>query len=115
MNTKDFIQKHKQKQVFDTVRFKPVTKNYKVAGMPIVECRDAIILNGQYKDIRLTDIFIFDSKYLIEYLLKNKYISDELKEIAGDVVRHQTQGMDNINTDIALGVNHEKGKERRSL
>lgn len=103
MNTQDFISKHRHGKIMKKLKYRPCTKAYRVAGEPLLECDDAVIMSGRYTGIRLSDIFIFDPAYLQDYLIKNKYIEPKLKEIAKEVVRNQTKGLDSISRDIALG------------
>jgi len=100
MNTEDYINKYKYGKVIEPLKYKRVSKNYIVAGMPIVKCRDAILINKRYKGIRISDINIFDPNY-ITYIKNSKYTPEELKEIIDDVERNQR--LDDIKREMILG------------
>jgi len=101
MDTQEFLQRYKNKKQEQSDQFKKVPVFYKLAGENIVECNDAILLTGKYKDMRVSDIFIFDLDYL-NYLKKNENIKEDLKDIIKEVIKNQSQGMDNISREIAL-------------
>jgi len=102
MNTEDYIINYQKRKKIDRIQYAPVVKRYRVAGEPLVECQDAVIKNGRYAGIRLSDIFIFDPNFLY-YLTKSQYVDDELKNIAKAIKRHQSVGVDSISAKIALG------------
>ncbi len=102
METQEYIEKYQKIKLIDSIKYKVIDNNYIVAGYPIVKCRDALMLNKKYKGIRLSDIYIFDPNYIV-YLQNNKYIPKELKEIANEIDKIQSAGMDDISRQIALG------------
>jgi len=102
MNTEDYIANYQKRKRIDRIQYIPVVKCYRVAGEPLVECQDAVIKNGRYAGIRLSDIFIFDPNFL-HYLTKSQYVDSALKDIAKAIQRHQSSGMDAISAKIALG------------
>ena len=102
METKDYIQKFKKGAVIDGLKYEVVEKRYKVAGEPLVVCRDAILKSRKYSGIKVSDIVIFDPSYLA-YLQKNHFVDEELKTIISEIIAHQEIGMDDIRTSIALG------------
>jgi len=101
MDVKSYIKKFRKSLEPDRFKYEPTTKNYRVAGEPMVACRDAIMRSHKYSGIRVSDIFIFDPAYL-RYLEKSKYIEEELRSIIQEVIKHQTQGMDAVDRKLAL-------------
>lgn len=101
MDTQEFIRKHQEQRHF-RFKFQPVPKRYLVAGEPLVECKDAILLNGRYEGNRVSDIFIFDPGFVL-YLVRCQWADEELKSIAREVIRNQSKGMEDIARRIALG------------
>ena len=102
MNTQEFIAKHKMQRSNSKLAFERTVKRYNIAGMPLVKCADAKLLNGRYPGMRLSDVFIFDPNYLT-LLINNDRVDPELKEIVAEVMKNQSSGADSISRRIALG------------
>jgi hypothetical protein len=102
MDTQDFFKQHRQEKERSRLAYEVTVKRYKVAGMPLVECRDAKMKTGRYPNMLLSDIFIFAPDYL-EYLVNHEKVEDELKAIAKEVMKHQSHGADSVSREIAMG------------
>ena len=102
MSTENFIQNFRRKKAIDRLQYRETEKSYMVAGMPLVKCRDALLISGKNKGQRLSDIFIFDPNYMHD-LLSYKGVDADLKDIINEVERNQSHGKERVARRLALG------------
>ena len=101
LDTRSFIERYKAQRRDDKLRFEEVPVTYNVAGLPLIKCRDAKLLNGRYPNMTLTTVYLFNPNYLT-YLIRNENVDPLLKSIANEVIQNQTAGSGNIDREIAF-------------
>lgn len=62
--------------------------------------KDATLLSAPFRGILLSDVFVFDPKYLT-YVSNTHNASDELKQIAKSIIRSRARGLEDVATEIA--------------
>ena len=67
----------------------------------ILEDADVLILNGSYKDMKLSDIYVISPKF-IDKIINDYSLSDDIKECAIIIKEAAEICMENIATEIAL-------------
>lgn len=88
MNTQEYIQRHQQTNKNEQLQFQ-------------VFDDDAIIYNGRYKDMMLSDIFIIYPAF-IDWLIGDSRIDKGLKMVAQSIKDDSEIFADNIQREISL-------------
>lgn len=100
-SNEQFFEREKKEKSKLSNRFKKIKSKYHVAGEPLIDLEDAVLLFGKYDGLSLSFVEAINPDYT-SMLLKSDNVESELKEIIVEVKKRHSLNMETIKAQIAM-------------